>query len=284
VSLSSLGAVAVTTPSWGLFLLAETAEALHDHVANLGVSGVFECLIGGICREVYKGQYPTVNSFMTITSFHKHPKTKANRFVSSLNYSQKHTNMLSYSVLLTSLLSIGSVFALPPSLEKRSCSYKYQPSLNTIVQHQPTSSAPTTTTPFTVWNEIGKKDILASFRYLPSGAYGCQLEFDYKPGHNPIVSKQVGDPTVINVYRVSDGGNFPYPPTWDNTAPRTGALVGTFHFPSGNDLNKASVKVINSFTCDAIMTFRFSVADPNARGGVRDDEDLTSGLRISYNC
>jgi hypothetical protein len=187
------------------------------------------------------------------------------------------------SVLISSLLLITSSFALP-SLEKRSCSYQYQPLLNKIAQHQPEASEPTNTSPFTVWDDIGKKDLVASFRSVPSGAYGCQLEFDYQPGHNPIVSEDVGDPTVINVFRVSDGGNFPYVPTWDNTAPRTGPLIGTFHFPSGNDLHTASVKVINSFACDAVLTFRLTVADDNARGGVQVDEDLTSGLRISYNC
>lgn len=89
---------------------------------------------------------------------------------------------------------------------------------------------------------------------------------------------------MINVYTVSDGGNFPFPITWENTVARTGGLVGSFKFPSGNELNGASVRVINSMQCSQIMTFRFSVADDMAKGGVSVDVNALSGLRVSYNC
>jgi hypothetical protein len=188
------------------------------------------------------------------------------------------------ATLFAGLAITSAALALPSVLEKKSCSYFYLPSLNTIAQHQPDTSSATTTSPFTVWQDIGRKDQVVSFRYLPSPAYGCQLQLDYQPGHNPIVESDFGDPTLINVWRLSDGGNFPYSPTWDNTAERQGPLVGTFHFPSGDALNTAQVINIADFTCDAVLTFRFSIAYDNARGGVSLGEDSTSGLRIAYNC
>jgi hypothetical protein len=100
---------------------------------------------------------------------------------------------------------------------------------------------------------------------------------------------------------VSDGGNFPcklwpleevvwreadgtVPLTWDNTNGRTGSLVGTFNFPTGADLNTPHTIFINSFVCSPVMTYRLSIADPQANGGVQVDEDATSGLRMAYNC
>jgi hypothetical protein len=156
--------------------------------------------------------------------------------------------------------------------------------LNNIAQHEPNAGSLGTTSPFTVWQDIGRKDQVVSFRYLPSPSYGCELQLDYQPGHNAIVDADQGDPTLINVWRLSDGGNFPYTPTWNNTEPRMGPLVGTFHFPSANALNTPEVVTIATFVCDSVLTFRFSVALDNARGGVSLDEDSTSGLRIAYNC
>lgn len=72
--------------------------------------------------------------------------------------------------------------------------------------------------------------------------------------------------------------------TWDNTNERTGSLVGTFNFPTGADLNTAHTITINSFVCSPVMTFRLSIADPNANGGVQVDENSASGLRMAYNC
>jgi hypothetical protein len=191
--------------------------------------------------------------------------------------------MHTFSVL-SSLSMLAGALALPATLQERSCQALYAPTLNRLSQHQPDDGSLGTTTPFYVWNEIGKTDLLASFRYIPGNAYGCTLQFDYHPGHNPIVEQDVGNPLQINVYQVSDGGNFPYTPTWDNTNGRTGSLVGTFNFPSGAALNQPQVITINSFVCSPIMDFRFTVADDNARGGVQVDEDTVSGLRIQYNC
>jgi len=196
-----------------------------------------------------------------------------------------------FTMQLTSYLSAGlailsAASALPAALEKRSCSYFYLPELNSLYQSDPTASNLSVTSPLYVWEDDSgsRTDQLVSFRYLPSPAYGCELQLDYQPNPDTIVDIEAGYPTSINVWRVSDGGNFPYSPTWDNTAARMGPLVGTFEFPSGADLNAARVISIADFACDAILTFRFSVALDSAVGGVSYPESSTSGLRIAYNC
>ncbi|KAF2671912.1 hypothetical protein BT63DRAFT_411246 [Microthyrium microscopicum] len=191
--------------------------------------------------------------------------------------------MLPIMPLLMALLTTATS-ALPSTLGKRSCSYIYQPQLYRIASHVPESSSGMTTTPFYVANDIGRKDLVISFRNIPGDARGCQLEFDYQPNHNSVISQQDGNVGLINVDRVSDGGNFPYPITWTNTEERTAEWLGMWEFPTGNELKAPVVKFIASFQCSPIQTFRFSLADPDAYGYVSDDEDLSSGLRISYNC
>jgi hypothetical protein len=192
--------------------------------------------------------------------------------------------MISATTLFTSLLTISSALALPSTLAPRQCGYSYQPQLWYISQHEPEASSGPDTTPFTVWQDIGKKDLVASFRTIPGSAWGCNLQFAYNPNHNAIVDAEVGDPTVINVYQVSDGGNFPWPITWDNTNSRTGSLIGTWHFPTGDALNTSEVIEINGLVCSPVLTYRFSVASDSARGGVSMDTDAVTGLRMSYNC
>jgi hypothetical protein len=113
------------------------------------------------------------------------------------------------SKLFTSLLAVTGALAVPTSLQPRSCSTQYQPQLWSISQHLPQSSNGPFTTPFRVFQDIGKKDLVASFRTIPAGAYGCTLQFDYKPGHNAQVQDNAGNVAQINVFQVSDGGNFP---------------------------------------------------------------------------
>jgi hypothetical protein len=187
--------------------------------------------------------------------------------------------------LCAGLAVLSTVLALPSSLQKRQCSYFYLPELNSLYQSQPDASTTSVTSPMYVWeDESGNRtDQLVDFQYLPSPAYGCELQLDYQPNPDTIVDVEAGDPTSINVWQVSNGGNFPYAPTWDNTATRMGPLIGTFDLPSGADLNTPQVITIADFTCDAILTFRFSVA-LDAVGGVSYPEDATSGLRIAYNC
>jgi hypothetical protein len=185
--------------------------------------------------------------------------------------------------VITSLTLALGAMAIPATLQPRTCTNFYAPDLNRITQHQPEAGSAPVKTPFYVWNEIGKNDLIVSFRYVPENVVGpCTLQFDYHPGKNPIVVKDIDNPTQFNVYTISDGGNFPYNPTWENSAARTGPLVATWQFPS--NLKKRQVVTINSFTCQSIMDFRISVADDNARGGVQIDEDTMSGLRLTYNC
>jgi hypothetical protein len=188
--------------------------------------------------------------------------------------------------LVAGLAVCSAALALPSSLAKRSCSYFYLPELNNLFEAAPTASNISTTSPFSVWEDASgsRTDQLVSFRYLPSPAYGCQVELDYQPNPDTVVDIESGYPTSISVWRVSDGGNFPYAPTWDNTAGRMGPLIGTFEFPSGADLNTAQAFFIADVTCDAILTFRFSVALDGSVGGVSYPDSATSGLRIAYNC
>jgi hypothetical protein len=113
------------------------------------------------------------------------------------------------SKLFTSLLAVTSALALPAALQPRSCSTMYEPQLWEIAQHVPETTNGPFTTPFRVFQDIGKKDLVASFRYLPTDAYGCTLQFDYEPGNNALIQDNAGDVTQINVFQVSDGGNFP---------------------------------------------------------------------------
>jgi len=182
------------------------------------------------------------------------------------------------------LLTAGFVLALPTELEQRSCSSLAEPQLWTISSHVPEVSDGPFTSPFRVFQDIGKKDLIASFRYIPGDAYGCSLQFIYNPQNSPLVVDSSGDTTLIDVYQISDGGNFPYPLTWDNTEPRTGALIGSFRFPSGADASQPQTIWINSFVCSPIMTFRLTIEDPQANGGVQMNEDANSGLTIVYNC
>jgi len=188
--------------------------------------------------------------------------------------------------LFTGLAIFSAVLALPSSLEKRSCSYFYLPELNNLYESAPTAGNLSVTSPFSVTQDASgsRTDQLVSFRYLPSPAYGCELELDYQPNPDTVVDIESGYPTSINVWHVSDGGNFPYTPTWDNTAARMGPLIGTFEFPSGADLNTPRAIFIGDVACDSILTFRFSVALDSAVGGVSYPESATNGLRVAYNC
>ncbi|KAF2397127.1 hypothetical protein EJ06DRAFT_162109 [Trichodelitschia bisporula] len=175
----------------------------------------------------------------------------------------------------------GKTLALP--LEARdSCQYNYLPQLWSISQHQPTSSNGPQTSVVDVNQDIGRKDLIVSFQNIPQGSWGCNLQFDYKPGHGAYVWG-IGDPQVINVYAIN--GNLPTQPTWDNITPLTGSLVGTFQFPTGTALNEPKLVWINSLVCQSTLNYRLAVANTDrVKGGVYDTDDAGSGLRISHNC
>jgi hypothetical protein len=173
----------------------------------------------------------------------------------------------------------SSCFAGP--LHRRSCQYTYVPTLYNIAQHVPETSSPAGNT-IDISQDIGRKDLLASFT-IPTGVVGpCTLQFDYQPGHGAYVWG-TGNPQQINVYAIN--GPLPGSPTWNSVEPLSGSNVGTFNFPTGDDLNVAKVYTINSFVCSSNMNFRFEVANTwSVKGGVYDVEDANSGLRVSYGC
>ncbi|OCK84697.1 hypothetical protein K432DRAFT_378346 [Lepidopterella palustris CBS 459.81] len=187
--------------------------------------------------------------------------------------------MHAFTTIAITAALLSSTLAAP--LQPRSCSYNYLPNLWSISQHVPETPNGPFTTPFQVSQDIGKRDLIVSFTGIPSGSYGCQLEFDFKPNPSASVTG-IGNPQNLNVYAIN--GDLPATVTWDSITPVTGSLVGTWTFPTGNDLKVAKTIVINSFVCQPTMNFRIQVANDGAKGYVSDPEDATSGLRISHNC
>jgi len=184
------------------------------------------------------------------------------------------------AALLTATFFVTVGLSSP--LQARSCQSTYLPTLWNVAQHVPETSSPAGNT-IDISQDIGRKDLLASFS-IPLGSTGpCQLEFDYQPNHGAYVWG-TGNPQQINVYAIN--GALPNAPTWNNVAaPVTGSLVGTFNFPTGAELNTPKVTTINSFGCQANMNFRFAVANTETvKGGVYDVEDAGSGFRVSHNC
>jgi hypothetical protein len=189
------------------------------------------------------------------------------------------------SILSTAILA-STALAAPGVVEARNngCSFSYKPHLFLIESQTPAFPAADQTTPFHVANhKNGRQDLVASFRNIPQGAWGCQIQIDYKPTANPVVNVVSGNPLSINMFRITDEGS-PWPVSWDNTNSRTGSLVGTFTFPSGPDAAAPKTVWINSFVCSPVMTFRFTMAYPNGFGGVSIADTGMSGLRMQYNC
>ena len=179
-----------------------------------------------------------------------------------------------------SALLLTSPTLASPLLTPRACSHIYSPTLWSISQHVPETANGPFTTPFSVSQDIGKRDLIAAFN-IPAGAYGCQLEFDYEPNPSASVTG-LGNPQLLNVFALSAA--LPATVTWDSIAPVTGSLLGTWSFPTGADLSVQKTIVVASFACRPTMNFRFQTANEGAKGAVSDPEDGASGLRITYNC
>jgi hypothetical protein len=163
-----------------------------------------------------------------------------------------------------------------------SCTYQYLPTLWNIAQHVPeTPSGPQTST-INIQQDIGRRDLIASFTNVPAGSWGCQLEYNFVPNAAANVFG-TGNPQVINVFALPSA--LPASPTWDNIQPITGSLVGTWQFPTGADLQKPKKIFINTFNCASTMNFRFAVANGDAvKGGINDVDTVSSGLTIAHNC
>src|SRR5579871_623990 len=184
----------------------------------------------------------------------------------------------------TSFLAAATLSVLASSLPlepRDTCSYIFQPTIYWISQHQ--SSDPATPQPsININQQIGFVDTIASFSGIPSSAYGCTLEYNFKPSSNALVYG-TGNPQVINVFALPE--TLPSPITWDSLGPVTGSLVGTWQFPTGAALNSPQKIFINSFACTPTMNFRFEVADTwSVYGGISDVDTASSGLSIAYNC
>jgi hypothetical protein len=167
-------------------------------------------------------------------------------------------------------------------LDKRQCEYNYLPTLWPInsLSSQPAS-------PITDRMQIsrdpaeGFTDTLVEFDSIPQGSWGCTFELDYQPSHRGVVNEEHGDPQQINVYALTDA--IPAQPTWANVAPITGSLVGTFNFPTGDNLDTPARIFINSFQCAPTMRFRLSM-NQQSLGFVQNYDDAISGLRVAHNC
>lgn len=186
--------------------------------------------------------------------------------------------------LATSLLAAAGLASLASSLPlqaRDSCSYIFEPTLYWISQHQSGDPA-TPQSSINIQQQIGLVDNVVSFSGIPSGAYGCTLEYNFKPNPNAQVYG-TGNPQVINVYALP--ATLPSPISWDTIGPVTGSLVGTWQFPTGAALNSPQKIFINSFVCAPTMNFRFEVADTwSVYGGIADVNTASSGMSIAYNC
>jgi hypothetical protein len=105
---------------------------------------------------------------------------------------------------------------------------------------------------------------------------------DYAPGHNISVSSSQGDVSRIDVFAVSDA-ELPAEVTWRSVQGYKEALVGSFHFPVGDEQDVPKKIYINGQTCKSTMRFLLAMNE-EALGIVEYFDDAGSGLRITRNC
>lgn len=72
-----------------------------------------------------------------------------------------HSTMQLYKFVSTLLLTSSTLAS--PLLTPRACSHIYSPSLWSISQHVPETANGPFTTPFSVSQDIGKRDLIAAF-------------------------------------------------------------------------------------------------------------------------
>ncbi|MCJ1253043.1 hypothetical protein MMC24_000850 [Lignoscripta atroalba] len=129
-------------------------------------------------------------------------------------------------------------------------------------------------------NASNKQDVFAEFT-IPAGSWGCQLEA-YFPAAYPV---QSSGQTQVYVYSV-DGPLSRSPRGIDVSwaySPAPVSHVGTVRFES--DAGSATRRVINSFACQATMTYRLSIGrDYRDAGAVAFEQSESAGLRMRYNC
>jgi hypothetical protein len=193
--------------------------------------------------------------------------------------------MLATPITFATILSV--VLAAPAmDLNKRDCQTEYLPTLWAFNSVAPNGMVSTPDQ----WQMLitrgsgptkGFFDTVVEFDNIPTGAWGCQFELDYQPGHGGFFANYEGNAQSINVYAVD--GDMPAEVTWESMEPLKGDLVGTFDFPTADELDTPTTIVINSFQCAPTMRFRLSMNEQSF-GYIENHDDAISGLRITHNC
>jgi len=180
----------------------------------------------------------------------------------------------------------ATAFAAPTELAPRQCQNRYLPTLWTINSLRSGYPSVPHTDQILITRQSGPTkgffDTIVEFKGIPAGAYGCQFELDYQPGHHGYFSNQEGQAERVNVYQVV--GDMPAEVTWATMESKKGSLVGTFSFPkNAEELATPKKIIINSFQCSETMRFRLSINEQSL-GYIENWDDATSGLRVTHNC
>ncbi|KAF2787148.1 hypothetical protein K505DRAFT_329865 [Melanomma pulvis-pyrius CBS 109.77] len=160
---------------------------------------------------------------------------------------------LAAALLSTSLLATAAPTSSAP-LERRACSVAYPQSIGFPINYD-------------IHQDAGPTNVVTNaltFSNIPAGSYGCQLEVNF-PAAYPITKS--GN-SLLNVYAES-GSN-------------KGSLFGTVQLASSP---VAPTKfVINSATCDTLMSYKLAIASDSQAGRVAFADTKDAGFTMTYNC
>ncbi|KAF2464819.1 uncharacterized protein BDR25DRAFT_318818 [Lindgomyces ingoldianus] len=156
------------------------------------------------------------------------------------------------AIMSTALFASAAPTSTP--LERRACSVAYPQSIGFPINYD-------------IHQDAGKtnvRDDFISFTNIPAGSYGCQLEVNFPAGYT-IESSGNSKVNIFTEY----GAN-------------KGSLFGTVEFASSP---VAPTKyIINSATCESVMTYRMSIASDCDAGRVAFADTKDAGLTMTYNC
>ncbi len=176
----------------------------------------------------------------------------------------------------------ASILAAPssaPAERATSCTTIY-PEYARVSQAQPVESY---LPGFKISQDTGatnKNDMLIEFA-VPAGSYGCQLETYFPPGY-PITKSGRQDVYIYSTDRPVTRSPRGIDVSWAYS-PAPVSQVGSTKFES--DPTTPIRKVINSFSCQAKMTYRLSIGrDWSDAGNVEFVQGNGAGLRMTYNC
>jgi hypothetical protein len=200
---------------------------------------------------------------------------------------------------LTSLLGWSVAVTHPsPSLFPRAidCANQTPTTILTIARGSPAQfNLPTTPKTTLVYNDAATKtkiDTLLEFSHIPAGAWGCQLELYFARGYYNAFAQNI-EPTRLNVFMVDEpisamhaenGGV-----SWTNAPKATwafGSVPVVEELATGRVVSEARRIVVDSVSCHPRMTFRVSVPEEYATGGVGfvNEETPFGGWRMTHNC